>query len=283
MKPFLKWAGNKYRIVDRIKAVLPEGKRLIEPFVGSGAVFLNTDYSDYLLTDSNAVLINLYQKLKIEGKLFIKYCEKYFAQKYNCEDSFYELRDLFNSTKDVRLKAALFVYLNRHCYNGLCRYNSKGGFNVPFGRYKKTYFPEEEMLVFHEKAQQATFKVADFRDTMMQTKSGDVVYCDPPYVPISETSNFTAYASGGFNLGAQQDLAEHAERLAERRITVVISNHNTEFVRKAYKSARLVTFDVQRFISCDGANRVTAPEVLAVFTKDSSNTTRVLRKVAAQA
>lgn len=282
MKPFLKWAGSKYRIVDHIKTFLPEGKRLIEPFVGSGAVFLNTDYPEYLLTDSNSDLISLYRHLKNEGPSFITYCEKYFAQKCNDEEKFYELRNDFNSTKDERLKAALFVYLNRHCYNGLCRYNSKGGFNVPFGRYKKTYFPRREMIAFHEKAQRASFKVADFRDAMMQAKTGDVVYCDPPYVPISETSNFTTYAAGGFNLAAQEDLAEYAKKLAKRGITVVISNHDTEFSRKIYKGAKFDRFDVQRFISCDGKNRTTAPELLAIFTRQPHTQSR-LDKIAAQA
>lgn len=265
MKPFLKWAGNKYQIIERVKDVLPNGNRLIEPFAGSGAVFLNTDYSRYVLADSNADLINLYQTLKKEGDSFIDYARKLFTQKNNSETAFYKLRDKFNTTQDVRVKSALFIYLNRHGFNGLCRYNLKGEFNVPFGRYTKPYFPELEMSYFQLKARKSAFKHADFEKTMRAAKPGDVVYCDPPYVPLSMTANFTSYSKGGFGRDQQLKLARLAEELAKGGITVVISNHDTEFVHKAYAKAKIFQFDVQRFISCDGANRGKAAEVLAVF------------------
>ena len=133
MKPFLKWAGNKYQIVERIKEVLPAGKRLIEPFVGSGALFLNTDYPAYLLADANPDLISVYRHLQSDGRDFIEACRLYFTPENNSPERFYEFRQRFNTTSDATEKATLFVYLNKHCYNGLCRYNSKGGFNVPFG------------------------------------------------------------------------------------------------------------------------------------------------------
>lgn len=265
MKPFLKWAGNKYQIIERIKDVLPDGGRLIEPFVGSGAVFLNTEYRRYLLADNNADLINLYQIIKAEGDDFIDYARKLFTPKNNSEKVFYLFRDKFNSSQNPRLKSALFIYLNKHGFNGLCRYNLKGEFNVPFGRYKKPYFPEIEMVEFHKRAQKAIFMCADFVKTMKSAKAGDVVYCDPPYVPLSATSNFTSYSAGGFGQEQQLMLALLAEELANRGVTVVISNHNTEFVLKAYANAQISKFDVQRFISCDGANRGKASEVLAVF------------------
>ena len=134
MKPFLKWAGGNYRLIDRIQSVLPAGNRLIEPFVGSGAVFLNTNYKSNLLTDSNPDLINLFKNLQNEGQNFINYCSSFFVPENNNELAFYQFREEFNTTTDIRKKSALFGYLNRHCFNGLCRYNSKGGFNVPFGR-----------------------------------------------------------------------------------------------------------------------------------------------------
>lgn len=265
MKPFLKWAGNKYQIIDRIKDVLPSGNRLIEPFVGSAAVFINTEYSHNVLADNNVDLINLYQTLQEEGDKFIEYCRNLFVANNNTEKAFYELRDEFNTTESRRLKSALFIYLNKHCFNGLCRYNLKGEFNVPFGKYKKPYFPEIEMRYFHEKSVQAIFKHADFIETMNSAKRGDVVYCDPPYVPLSATANFTSYSSGGFGIKQQEILAGKAKELASRGTTVVISNHNTEFVLKAYAEAKILKFDVQRFISCDGANRGKASEVLALF------------------
>ena len=266
MRPFLKWAGGKYRIVDRINQVLPPGKRLVEPFVGSGAVFLNTNFPAYFLSDSNADLINLFVRLQNEGPDFIKYCKSFFKPENNDPAKFYKFRDRFNSSQNKREKSALFVYLNRHCFNGLCRYNSKGGFNVPFGRYKKPYFPDEEMLFFYEKSKTAEFRQADFKETMRSAQAGDVVYCDPPYVPLSDTANFTSYSSGKFGLNEQKELAELARELAQQGVIVVISNHNTKFTRAVYSSAsRTEYFDVRRLISCNGDNRQKASEVLVVF------------------
>lgn len=265
MKPFLKWAGNKYQIIERVRYALPAGNRLIEPFLGSGSVFLNTDYSRYLLTDSNQDLISLYQYLQAEGDKFIQDCQEFFVPKNNQRDAFYEFRVLFNATQDLRLKALLFVYLNKHCFNGLCRYNAKGEFNTPFGSYKKPYFPEKEMLFFYEKAKQAVFKSADFLTTMGEAMVGDVVYCDPPYAPLSKTASFTGYSAGGFDQKQQMLLAEMAGKLASKGIAVIISNHDTELTRSAYEKASISSFPVQRFISADGKNRQKAIEILAVF------------------
>lgn len=265
MKPFLKWAGNKYRIVDRIQAVLPTAKRLIEPFTGSGAVFLNSDYPCYLLAEGNQDIINLYQILQIEGQQFIDYTHKFFSPSFNAEKKYYEIRSLFNSTDDQRLKAALFLYLNKHGYNGLCRYNSKGGFNVPYGYYKRPYFPLAEMRDFCRKASQAEFVHADFVDTMRAAEAGDVVYCDPPYLPLSDTAKFTSYSAGGFSEQQHVILAEEAHKLAKRGITTVISNHDTDFAHQHYPPAELHRFQVRRHISCQADLRGTAPEVLAVF------------------
>ena len=266
-KPFLKWAGNKYRLMGKIKNLLPEGKRLIEPFAGSAAVFLNTSYDEYLLSDSNVDLINLYNLLKEQGDDFIKYCKPYFNEKYNEEEIYYELRRQFNNTRSIQKKSALFLYLNRHGYNGLCRYNLKGGFNVPFGRYKRPYFPEDEMRAFHNKAQNASFVHQDFSSVMQQAKKGDVIYCDPPYAPLSPSANFTQYSSGGFNVQQQELLADIATQKSLRGIPVLISNHNTSFTLKTYKQAQKITkFKVQRFISCNGNKRNTAGELLALFT-----------------
>lgn len=265
VRPFLKWAGNKYQIVRQIKAVLPPGQRLIEPFAGSGAVFLNVDFSCYVVADANPDLISLYQIVQQEGESFIDYCRTFFRPENNSSEVFYSIRAHFNTTCDHREKAAMFVYLNRHCYNGLCRYNAKGEFNVPFGKYRHPYFPVKEMTYFYQRARTAVFRQADFEETMDAARRGDVVYCDPPYVPLSATANFTSYSSDKFGREEQLRLAHMAEKLANRGIPVVISNHNTEFTRQAYAVARISKFDVQRYISCDGANRHKAEELLAVF------------------
>jgi DNA adenine methylase len=265
MKPFLKWAGNKYQIIDRIHLGLAPGKRLIEPFVGSAAIFLNTGYEAYLLSDTNPDLIKLYQHLKTEGAFFIEYCRNFFSPQNNEATVFYALRSEFNQTTDSRLKSALFLYLNKHCFNGLCRYNQKFEFNTPFGRYKKPYFPEQEMLFFHKKSQTADFQCADFLSTMQTANAGDIVYCDPPYVPLSKTANFTHYSAGGFTEVQQLLLAKTAEALAAKGVTVVISNHDTKFTQKAYQKAKLLKFDVQRFIGAHGSTRKKAAEILAIF------------------
>jgi len=267
IRPFLKWAGNKYRVIDQVKSLLPEGKRLIEPFAGSAALFLNSDYPAYLLCDTNADLINLYEILKQEGPSFIHYCKRYFNDSYNNAESYYAQRDRFNASHNIRQKAALFVYLNRHGYNGLCRYNSKGGYNVPFGRYVRPYFPEKEMLAFHHKAQSADFKICSFEESFRLARKNDVIYADPPYVPLTLTANFTGYSAAGFDLQLQLKLAKLAEQHRDNKGTVLISNHDTRFTREAYSNAdRLHYFKVRRNISCNGKKREHADEVLALFT-----------------
>jgi DNA adenine methylase len=267
MRPFLKWAGGKYRVLTRIRALLPPGARLVEPFVGSGAVFLNTEYPAALLADLNPDLISLYAVLQRHGPAFIDAASKLFGPDANTPDRYYAARTRFNASRDVWERAVLFVYLNRHGYNGLCRYNAAGEFNVPFGRYRRPYFPAEEMRAFWERSRSATFVGADFREVMAGAVPGDVVYCDPPYVPLSPTANFTDYAAGGFGARDQEDLATLAVALARRGVPVLISNHDTPTTRRLYGPAQLERFAVQRSISRDGHNRGAAAELLALFAK----------------
>ena len=265
VRPFLKWPGGKYRLVSRIRAALGPGKRLIEPFVGSAAVFLNTDYDAYLLADSNSDLINLYSHLREEGQTFIDDCQDLFDTEHNLAKTYYALRDEFNGSRDRRRKSVLFVYLNRHCYNGLCRYNASGGFNTPFGRYTKPSFPEQRMQVFAGHGSNTEFIHADFLDTMRRARKGDVVYCDPPYQPLSRTASFTAYATGTFGWEEQVALADAARKAAKRGAQVVISNHDTPEIRALYQGARIENFPVWRSISRDIHNRNDVGELLAVF------------------
>jgi DNA adenine methylase len=266
-KPFLKWPGGKFRLLDRIQNRLSSGKRLVEPFVGSGAIFLNSNYKKYLLADTNPDLINLYLLVQKNDDSFIDYCQSFFIPENNIEDCYYKFRSQFNTTTDVKYKSALFLYLNRHCYNGLCRYNSKHEFNTPFGRYKKPYFPKKELDNFHEASQSAKFIHASFVDTMKQTRKGDVVYCDPPYAPLSKTAYFTDYFADGFGWDKQIELAEWAVKLAKKGIPVIISNHNTDNTRTLYKQAGATTekFMVRRMISCNTSKRNKVEELLAVF------------------
>lgn len=265
MRPFLKWAGGKYRLVERIQAKLPPGERLLEPFAGGCALSINSNFKRYWLNDINTDLQQVYRTIQTEGPPFIAFCKNYFTEKNNTPDKYYTFRKQFNREKDPRIKSALFIYLNRHGYNGLCRYNGSGEYNVPFGRYKKPYFPEKELLYFYQKFKEATFSSLDFEEMMMMAESGDVIYCDPPYIPLNTTSNFTEYSSGGFSEKDQLRLAAVAARLAKKGITTVISNHFSDFIMDAYRGAKIETFSVARCISCDGNNRNPVNEVLAVF------------------
>jgi DNA adenine methylase len=267
-KPFLKFPGGKHRLVPRIRAHLPLGRRLVEPFAGSAAVCVGTNYPRYLIADANGDLINLYQHLKREGEAFIAYCKSFFIDAYNRAEVYYAFRALFNETDDLRWKAALMQYLGRHTFNGLIRYNSRGEYNAPFGRYKRPYFPEAEMRAFLEMTKRAIFVHQDFIETMRACRRGDVVYCDPPYTPLSDTAYFTDYNAGGFGVEDQQALAELALTLSRRGIPVLISNHDTPFIRELYVGAHIEAFTVQRFISQDITNRAKVGEVLAVFSAD---------------
>ncbi|NAZ94699.1 Dam family site-specific DNA-(adenine-N6)-methyltransferase, partial [Vibrio toranzoniae] len=153
-------------------------------------VFLNTEYESYILADINSDLINLYNIVKLRTDDFVRDARVLFTPEYNMSEQFYLIRQEFNASKDAYRRALLFLYLNRHCYNGLCRYNLSGEFNVPFGRYKKPYFPEAELYWFAEKSQKAVFVCEHYQETLQKAASGSVVYCDPPYAPLSATANF---------------------------------------------------------------------------------------------
>lgn len=264
-KPLLKWAGGKFRVLHQILHHLPQGIRLIEPFAGSAAVSINSNFSKKLVADINSDLINLYSNIKIDHDTFIREAFGLFTEEYNHEDAYYRLRTEFNESLDSFQRSIIFIYLNKHSFNGLCRYNSKGKFNVPFGKYKKPYFPKKEIINFAQLSKSMEFKHQSFLDTMSMGVKGDVIYCDPPYLPLSETANFTSYASTSFGSDEQESLAEAARRCATKGVPVVISNHDTPKSRALYKGAELHTFEVRRFISSKASTRGNAPELLAIF------------------
>lgn len=265
-RAFLKWAGGKYSLIESIKTFLPEGNVLVEPFVGAGSVFLNTDFDAYILADINPDLISLYNFLKQKPDSFIATANTLFCEKNNQRERYFSLRDEFNASSDPEWRAALFLYLNRHGYNGLCRYNRKGGFNVPFGRYKRPYFPESELWFFAEKAQRATFACQSFTDTFANLEKGQVVYCDPPYVPLSPSASFTSYAAKGFSENEQRHLAELAWQAAhEKQIPVLISNHATALTYDLYQHAALHELQVKRTISRAGHSRQKVAELIARY------------------
>lgn len=281
-RPFLKWAGGKFRLLPRILAVLPPGERLVEPFAGSAALYLNSHFPAALICDCNPDIITLYRTLQREGEEFIRYCRSLFTPESNCRASFLALRSEFNAARDEARRAALFLYLNRHSFNGLTRYNSSGNYNVPFGRHARPYFPLLEMRAFHQKATQchSSFVVSDFRETFARARPGDVFYCDPPYMPLSATAAFTAYTGQRFDEREHETLAGYARAAAAQGVPVLLSNHDTRQSRALYKGARLSSFTVRRLISCKGNERAAVPELLALFPGPGAKATPSGRKKA---
>jgi DNA adenine methylase len=271
-RPFLKWPGNKYRVLGKLAPVLPRRRILIEPFLGSGAVFMNIEAEEYRLSDSNSDLIRLYQDLKQEGSDFIGYARSFFIPANNHSEVYYRYRDRFNTLQLGPEKSALFIYLNRHGYNGLCRYNASGQYNVPFGSHRRIYFPEEKMQQFYHKSQRALFYCEDYTQALMRILEVDVqerretlVYCDPPYVPLSTSASFTKYTVADFTMVDQEALAEWASRLSEAGVLTVISNHDTPVTRQLYRDATVYAFQVLRQISCRAEARGAVGELLARF------------------
>lgn len=265
-RAFLKWAGGKYNIVENIGALLPKKKILVEPFVGAGSVFLNTDFDEYVLNDINPDLINLYRILQTQSEKYIQQAIKHFTPETNHSDYYYDIREKFNNSQDKMSRSIWFLYLNRFGYNGLCRYNRSGGFNVPFGRYKRPYFPEAELRAFARKSKRATFSCEPFEEVFSAAHKDVVLYCDPPYAPISQTANFTTYAKRGFGLEQQKTLAELSAKAAkEHNIKVLISNHDTSFTRDIYQNAKIRPLKVSRFISQKGHTRKKVKELIAIY------------------
>lgn len=281
-KPFLKWAGNKYRVLPHLIPHIGNPKRYCEPFGGSLSVALNTTAEQYILNDVNKDLVAIYQNLvNPNDDKFIRYCEELFIPENNTKEAYLELRAHFNQATNTIERARLFVYLNRHCFNGLSRYNSKGGFNVPYGREFKNkdteekeiqsaYFSKEEMMnfrMFFLSKQLVRFTSLSFEDSSLyeDLEAGDTVYFDPPYVPVSNTSNFTSYATDGFTHKQQIELANLAECLASKGIKVIVSNHDVDITRELYKNATIYPIQVTRTISAKGSSRIKANELIAVY------------------
>ncbi|MDN4868009.1 DNA adenine methylase [Klebsiella pneumoniae] len=260
MSTVLKWAGNKTAVMHELKKHLPSGPRLVEPFAGSCAVMMATEYHHYLVADINADLINLYQKVAQHTEELIACALVFFSEDNNAE-SYYQHRLRFNTdtTLTALERAALFLYLNRHCYRGLCRYNLSGQFNVPFGNYKKPYFPHAEILIFAEKARRATFICASYDETLAMLQAGDVVYCDPPY-----DGTFTAYHTAGFNEDDQYHLASILERRSSEGHPVVVSNSDTSLTRSLYRNFIMHGITTKRSMGVDAGERKSAEEIIAV-------------------
>jgi DNA adenine methylase len=268
-KPVLKWAGAKTKLIPRILGLIPSGTtRLIEPFVGSAVVALNAPVARFLLSDLNPDLINLYTIIRDEPQALVRRLRLLFVPKNNTREAFDKLRAGYNERNLPPVeRAAVFVYLNRHAFNGLCRYNKSGGFNVPFGKIANPQFSEENIDYTTSVLQRAHLVCGDFDKPMAEARKGDFIYCDPPYSPLSLTASFTAYATGGnFDHAKQLQLVAAAKKAVRAGATVAISNHDTAETRELYRDATSIdSFPVRRSISGNGSSRGMVLELIALY------------------
>lgn len=267
-RPFLKWAGGKYSLLPDLYQLIPAGMRLIEPFVGGGSVFLNSDkHVSFLLADVNTDLINLYQMLAVVPGAVIRHARVMFDRLNNAE-SYTALRDEFNAqVMDGPERAAAFLFLNRHCFNGLIRYNRNNQFNVGWGKYPSPYFPLDEINAFTEMAHNCVFMAAGFRRTLALAGEGDVVYCDPPYEPMPGTAGFTNYAAGGFTWDDHIALTECCVAAHQRGARIVIGNSTAPRVVDLYSQYgfEIHHISARRSISSKGSTRETAKDLVAIL------------------
>lgn len=267
-KPFLKWAGGKSKLLPYLLDIFPKNaSRFIEPFLGAGSVSLNVDYPCFVVNDINSDLINIWKFIKKEGMLFWEDCAEIFAKQNNSKNKFLELREEFNTTKDLRRRCILFIYLNKHCFNGLCRYNKSGNFNVPYGNMQNPSFPFDNFEIYYKKTKKFRLNNTDFRDIFKLVQANDLIYCDPPYVGLSETANFDKYTPTGFSNKDQYELADLARSSADMGAMVVLSNnHNEELTAYYKKLGGTVHFvDVKRLIGASSQSRNAVKEVIVTF------------------
>lgn len=261
-RPFLKWAGGKKQLLPHILPVLPRKfGRYYEPFVGGGAVFFALTPPQAALSDVNGDLIDTYRALQRHVEAVIAG----LASLDNDPDTFYCLRAMSPRSLSLPARAARFIYMNRTCYNGLYRVNRGGAFNVPFGRYARpTICDADNLRAVSSRLQHVSLSTASFERTVSSAAPGDLVYFDPPYVPVSATANFVQYAKGGFDLGRQARLAALFARLARRGVHVALSNADTPLVRQLYAGFRQITLQARRQINCRAGQRGPVPELLVL-------------------
>lgn len=268
-KPFVKWAGGKRQIIDKLKMYAPdEFDTYYEPFVGGGALFFELSPKKAVINDFNAELINVYKVLCNEEK-FNKMVRVLNSHETNhSEEYYYELRNKDRSKSSFgRLadytRAARTIYLNKACFNGLYRVNSKGEFNVPFGKKTKvnTYEGSNLNLIsYYLTNNQITILNEDFESSVLTAKKGDFVYFDPPY--DSDTSTFNSYTEDGFGKEEQVRLARVFKELSDRGCYVMLSNHNTKLINELYSEFNIHIIEAKRNINADGKKRGKVEEVI---------------------
>lgn len=264
--PVLKWAGGKRRLLEQFRAHFPnQFGDYHEPFVGGGAVFFWLHKRGLLLdkavflNDINPELVNLYSVLRSDCERLIEELTKH--KKLHGEEYYYQVRA--QKLRSPLKRAARLVYLNRTCFNGLYRVNSKGEFNVPMGRYKDPNICEEEKLRAAALALNGVhLSEGSYLSCVERAKPGDLVYFDPPYIPLNATAYFTSYTKENFSLRDQEQLAETFAQLARRGVKVLLSNSDTSEVRNLYKEFEQVQIYVSRAINSKADGRRKISELL---------------------
>ena len=268
-KPFVKWAGGKRQILDKLKKhVLDDFDTYYEPFIGGGALLFELSPKKAVINDSNEELMNVYRCLCDEDK-FKKMCSVLnHYEKEHSEEFYYEIRNKdrsissYNRLSDYT-KAARTIYLNKACFNGLYRVNSKNQFNVPFGKKIKVNTYEGSNLITvsnYLTINDITIMCVDFEEALKNAKKGDFVYFDPPY--DSDTSTFNSYTEDGFGKEEQVRLARVYKELADRGVYVMLSNHNTSLVKELYKDYNIDVIEAKRNINSNGKKRGYVEEVI---------------------
>jgi len=262
--PFLKWAGGKQRLLSQYDPYFPpldQIGRYFEPFIGSAAVFFHLQPPRATLSDRNEKLVELYRTIQQDVEAVIDALQPH----HNDSDYYYSVRAQDPAELTAVQRAARLIFLNKTCYNGLYRENSKGEFNVPFGRYKRPNICDEPRLRAASRALQGvSLRAADFEEILAAAQPGDFIYLDPPYAPLSATSNFTSYSKHGFSGEDQRRLAETFHELTARGCKVMLSNSSAPLIYDLYdeRGYRLIPIQARRNINSKAHKRGPVKELL---------------------
>ncbi len=271
VKPFLKWVGGKRQLLPEITALIPSGfTRYIEPFAGGAAVFFSlsdrfsSKSESAWINDINIELVNCYQMVRNHPDELIADLRQHIYDK----DYYLALRALDRTEKglvaltDIQ-RASRFIYLNKTAFNGLYRVNRKGHFNVPFGRYKNPKIVDSDLIMACSRALLHTrITCMDFKQLLLQTKKGDLVYLDPPYIPLNDTSYFTSYSTNGFDFDDQAVLAGLIAQMDERGVKFIASNAYVPEIAELYQSFTRIEVKAKRAINADKNGRKPVSEVI---------------------
>lgn len=261
--PFVKWAGGKRQLLPQIKERMPEQyNNYFEPFVGGGGVIFELLPVNALINDINKALINTYKQIRTVPEAFLKAVNKLDNEMWeDGKEYYYSLREDYNNKLmkaefDVEL-AALFVFINKHCFNGLYRVNGKGFFNVPYNNSRRASVDEKVIMKASEYLQNVTIIDGDFETACKDAGKGDFVFIDSPYAPLNPTS-FESYTKEGFDIESHKRLAKLFDELTARGCYCMLTNHNTDLINELYgnKEYKIGVVSVKRMINSDASNRI---------------------------